>query len=72
MLYLYSDSEGCSTCKEVYEVVSSAAVAFADRSQVSFGSFDLFRNEHMLLSELNIPVVLVYTSVEDKLRLVEL
>lgn len=44
------------------------AKKFTDRSQVAFGSLDPFRNEHQLLNEVEIPVVVVYVG-ENKARL---
>ena len=44
------------------------AKKFTDRSQVAFGSLDPFRNEHELLNEVEIPVVVVYVG-ENKARL---
>jgi hypothetical protein len=72
VLYLYSDNEGCSTCKDVYDLVVAAAKAFPGREQVAFGALDLFRNEHELLEEHHIPVVLVYLPNGQKMRLQEL
>lgn len=46
-----------------------AAERFTDRSQVIFGSLDLFRNEHSLLKEVEIPVVLVFNENSDYQRL---
>ena len=31
IVYLYSDSEGCSSCKDVYDVTSKAAQRFTNR-----------------------------------------
>ena len=46
-----------------------AAKALPDRSQVEFGYFDLFKNEHKLLKEVGVPLVLVYTNPPEYLKL---
>ena len=71
VLYLYSDTEGCSTCKDVYDVTVEAAKKFTDRSKITFGSLDPFRNEHKLLEEFEIPVVLIYVG-DKKIRLADI
>lgn len=39
---------------------------------MAFGALDLFRNDHKLLNEREIPVVLVYTNSEEYIRLKDL
>ena len=71
VIFLFSDAEGCSTCKDVYAVTVKAAKKFPNRDDIAFGSLDPFRNEHELLGEVEIPVVLLYVNGEKK-RLTEM
>jgi len=34
VLFLFSDDEGCTTCKDVYDILVKAAKSFPDKSQV--------------------------------------
>lgn len=69
ILFLYSESEGCSTCKDVLDIVVEAAKNYNDKSLVAFGALDLFKNDHELLQEFNVPVVLVFSGNDERIRL---
>jgi alanine dehydrogenase len=59
VLYLYTESELCDNCLKVYETVKENTKLFKD-SEVLFGFLDLFKNQHKLLKEEDVPLILIY------------
>lgn len=60
VLYLYTDSELCDNCLKVYEEFARIGKQFASEA-VEFGFLDLFKNQHPLLKEEDVPVILIYS-----------
>ena len=50
----------CDNCLKVYEEVAKNAKSFAGQP-VDFGFFDLFKNQHALLKEEDVPLILIYS-----------